>query len=64
MLVIENCRLTWPDFEADYSLSVKTGTLCAVIGPSGGGKTTLLHMVAGFARRRHAELQRTEPPAA
>ncbi|MFL4997185.1 MAG: ATP-binding cassette domain-containing protein, partial [Microvirga sp.] len=50
MLVIENCRLTWPDFEADYSLSVKTGTLCAVIGPSGGGKTTLLHMVAGFER--------------
>jgi thiamine transport system ATP-binding protein len=48
MLVIENCRLTWPDFEADYSLSVQAGTLCAVIGPSGGGKTTLLHMIAGF----------------
>ncbi len=48
MLVIENCRLTWPDFVADYSLSVKTGNLCAVIGPSGGGKTTLLHMIAGF----------------
>ncbi|MBM1171695.1 thiamine ABC transporter ATP-binding protein [Microvirga arabica] len=48
MLVIENCRLTWPDFAADYSLSVKAGNLCAVIGPSGGGKTTLLHMIAGF----------------
>jgi thiamine transport system ATP-binding protein len=48
MLVIENCRLTWPDFVADYSLSVKTGNLCAAIGPSGGGKTTLLHMIAGF----------------
>jgi thiamine transport system ATP-binding protein len=48
MLVIENCRLTWPDFTADYSLSVKAGHLCAVIGPSGGGKTTLLHMIAGF----------------
>ncbi|MBL0405796.1 ATP-binding cassette domain-containing protein [Microvirga aerilata] len=48
MLVIENCRLTWPDFAADYSLSVKAGSLCAVIGPSGGGKTTLLHMIAGF----------------
>jgi thiamine transport system ATP-binding protein len=48
MLVIENCHLTWPDFVADYSLSVKTGNLCAVIGPSGGGKTTLLHMIAGF----------------
>jgi thiamine transport system ATP-binding protein len=48
MLVIENCRLSWPDFEAYYSLSVKTGALCAVVGPSGGGKTTLLHMIAGF----------------
>lgn len=48
MLVIENCRLSWPDFEADYSLSVRSGALCAVVGPSGGGKTTLLHMIAGF----------------
>ncbi|KFG66881.1 ATP-binding cassette domain-containing protein [Microvirga sp. BSC39] len=48
MLVIENCRLFWPDFVADYSLTVKAGHLCAVIGPSGGGKTTLLHMIAGF----------------
>jgi thiamine transport system ATP-binding protein len=50
MLLIENCRLTWPDFTADYSLRVETGHLCAVIGPSGGGKTTLLHMIAGFER--------------
>lgn len=50
MLVIENCRLTWPDFAADYTLSVKAGALCAVIGPSGGGKTTLLHMIAGFEK--------------
>ncbi|SCY30410.1 ATP-binding cassette domain-containing protein [Microvirga guangxiensis] len=48
MLVIENCRLTWPDFSADYSMRVDKGDLCAVIGPSGGGKTTLLHMIAGF----------------
>ena len=48
MLLIEKCRLTWPDFQADYSLTVAAGSLCAVVGPSGGGKTTLLHMVAGF----------------
>jgi thiamine transport system ATP-binding protein len=56
MLVIENCRLTWPDFEANYSLTVKAGTLCAVVGPSGGGKTTLLHMVAGFERPKSGRL--------
>jgi thiamine transport system ATP-binding protein len=50
MLLIENCRLTWPDFVADYSLAVEAGNLCAVVGPSGGGKTTLLHMIAGFER--------------
>lgn len=48
MLLIENCRLSWPDFTADYSLNVAGGTLCAIVGPSGGGKTTLLHMIAGF----------------
>jgi thiamine transport system ATP-binding protein len=48
MLRIENCRLAWPDFTADYSLAVEDGALCAVVGPSGGGKTTLLHMIAGF----------------
>lgn len=50
MLVIENCRLTWPDFSADYTMKVKTSALCAVVGPSGGGKTTLLHMIAGFEK--------------
>jgi thiamine transport system ATP-binding protein len=48
MLKIEDCRLEYPDFQARYSLSVGDGTLCAVVGPSGGGKTTLLHMIAGF----------------
>lgn len=50
MLLIENCRLSWPDFTAEYSLRVKAGDLCAVVGPSGGGKTTLLHMIAGFEK--------------
>ncbi|MCB5174261.1 MULTISPECIES: thiamine ABC transporter ATP-binding protein [Microvirga] len=56
MLVIENCRLTWPDFTADYSLAVEPGSLCAVIGPSGGGKTTLLHMIAGFEHPQSGKL--------
>jgi thiamine transport system ATP-binding protein len=69
MLRIENCRLVWPDFTAEYSLSVENGALCAIVGPSGGGKTTLLHMIAGFETPESGELSfdgqdlRPLPPA-
>jgi thiamine transport system ATP-binding protein len=56
MLRLEGCRLAWPDFVADYTLEVAEGSLCAVIGPSGGGKTTLLHMIAGFEEPEHGIL--------
>ena len=55
---------------ADYSLEVADGTLCAIVGPSGGGKTTLLHMIAGFETPESGELSfdgqdlRPLPPAA
>ncbi|MGL4322732.1 MAG: ATP-binding cassette domain-containing protein [Beijerinckiaceae bacterium] len=48
MLHIADCVLTYPDFRAHYSLDVARGALCAVVGPSGGGKTTLLNAIAGF----------------
>jgi thiamine transport system ATP-binding protein len=50
MLEIAGLALRYPDFEARYDLAVPAGALCAVIGPSGGGKTTLLHAIAGFER--------------
>jgi thiamine transport system ATP-binding protein len=48
MLRVSRCRVQYPDFLGEYSLEVPSGSLCAVVGPSGGGKTTLLHLVAGF----------------
>src|SRR5215213_10346002 len=32
----------------DVSFSVKEGELIALLGPSGGGKTTVLRMIAGL----------------
>ena len=34
----------------DVDLTVRAGSITAVVGPSGSGKTTLLRLVAGFAR--------------
>ncbi|WP_109481944.1 ABC transporter ATP-binding protein [Paraburkholderia sp. C35] len=34
----------------DIDLTVKPGTLLALLGPSGGGKTTLLRVLCGFER--------------
>jgi ABC-type thiamine transport system ATPase subunit len=48
LLEVADLALDYPDFHARYTLSVPTGALCGLIGPSGGGKTTLLHAIAGF----------------
>lgn len=48
MLTISDCVLTYPDFRGHYTLTVPSGAMCAVVGPSGGGKTTLLNAIAGF----------------
>ena len=48
MLEAADLTLDYPDFYACYTLKVPAGALCGLIGPSGGGKTTFLHAIAGF----------------
>lgn len=48
MLRLEGLTIAYPDFTGIYDLAVPRGALCAVVGPSGGGKTTLLSAIAGF----------------
>ncbi len=50
MLEVADLVLEYSDFQARYTLVVPAGALCGLIGPSGGGKTTLLHAIAGFER--------------
>ncbi|WP_448953188.1 thiamine ABC transporter ATP-binding protein [Labrys neptuniae] len=50
MLVADRLTITIDDWTGCYDLAVPRGTLAAMVGPSGGGKSTLLHAIAGFER--------------
>jgi thiamine transport system ATP-binding protein len=56
MLFVDDCRLDYEDFAARYTLRVPSRAMCAVVGPSGGGKTTLLHLIAGFEKQASGSL--------
>ncbi len=48
MLTLDAVRLTQDGFTLSADLSVEAPGIVAVIGPSGGGKSTFLSVIAGF----------------
>jgi len=54
MLELDGLRIRQGDFALAADWAVPRGALVAVIGPSGGGKSTLLGAVAGFVGHRGA----------
>ena len=50
MLKLEGIRLRQGEFTLTADLQVEPGQIVVVMGPSGGGKSTLINAVAGFLR--------------
>ncbi|MGH3071583.1 MAG: sulfate/molybdate ABC transporter ATP-binding protein [Gaiellaceae bacterium] len=55
---VRNVSKRFGDFQAldDVSLDVPSGSLTALLGPSGGGKSTLLRVIAGLERPDRGEI--------
>ncbi len=50
MIDLDHLTFRYEDLHMDFSLHVPRGSFTAIIGPSGGGKSTLLNLIAGFER--------------
>ena len=48
MLEIDHLRFDYEAMQMEFDLSLGRGQCLALVGPSGGGKTTLLNLIAGF----------------
>lgn len=49
MLTLDGIKYTAGEFSLQADFAVSMGARVAVIGPSGGGKSTLLNLIAGFS---------------
>ena len=56
MLKLEQVHLSKGDFRLTADFTVEPGRIVAVLGPSGGGKSTLLEAVAGFLPVTHGHV--------
>lgn len=51
MLELKSVELARPDFVLSADLSFAEGKITAILGPSGGGKSTLVDIIGGFERQ-------------
>jgi zinc transport system ATP-binding protein len=50
-------RYQGPTILQNVSLTIRSGEMVAIVGPNGGGKTTLLKLILGLLRAEHGEVQ-------
>jgi thiamine transport system ATP-binding protein len=56
MLRLDDLVVRLDDWTGRYDLAVPKGALAVLVGPSGGGKSTLLGLIAGFERAERGRL--------
>ncbi len=58
MLELKNISKKFKDKQilSDFNLTIQEGKILAIVGPSGGGKTTLLRMLAGLEKIDSGEI--------
>lgn len=56
MIRLDHLFIALDDWQMTVSLTVKTGSFCALIGPSGAGKSTILNAIAGFLPHRSGQI--------